>query len=100
MPVPAGLLEGGRIVRQQHQRAIGIATGDRPRHVLAVVAAEEVGAVIVDAGEIESGAVALDRDPLVPQHAPAEAPHVRDPRVGAGVVVVVAGDEEHSVARA
>ena len=58
---------------------------------------EAVRRSVVDAREIEA-VVAADANVLVAQHAHAELrAEVRDPRVGARVVLVVARDEEDAV---
>ena len=70
--------------------------------------ARQVGAVarhaaraeVVDAGEIEGVRAVADGDALVAQDAHAERRQMRQPLVDAGVVLVVAGDEEDAVARA
>ena len=56
--------------------------------------------MVVDAGEVEARRAAADRDALVAQVAHAEPRDLGDPRIGAGVVLVVAGHREHAVLRA
>ena len=94
-----GILDLARLVREQHERAARIAIRGRRAEVLAV-AGPLVRGVVVDAGEIEARIAAADRDALVAQIARAEPRDLGDPRVDAGVVLVVAGDREHAVRRA
>jgi len=56
--------------------------------------------VIVDPGQVEARRRVADGDPLVAQHADAQLLEVSDPLPGARVVLVVAGDEVHTVPRA
>ena len=52
-----GASDLARLMREQHERARRIAAGERGGEVLAV-AGVPVGAVVVDAGEIEAGVAA------------------------------------------
>jgi hypothetical protein len=63
---------------------------------LAVPVPERAGAEVVDPGEHEASFASEDHV-LVPEHTHAERAEVGYPRVGAGVVLVVARDEEDAV---
>ena len=93
-----GVRQRLRLVREQHDGPRRIAPRERPGHVLPVVREHAPRARVVDACEVEQAAA--DLDALVAQHADAERLQVRDPRVRPRVVLVIAGDEEHAVARA
>src|SRR5437870_2298439 len=97
--VICGTADLTRLVCEQHERAARISAAHRARQILAVTG-PAVSAVIVDAGEVERCAGLADRDELVTEVADAEPADLGDPRVGAGVVLVVAGDREHAVLRA
>ena len=82
-----------RLMGEQDDRARGVPPFQRPGHVLPVMGEHARAAGVVDPGEIE---YTPHVDALVPQHADAQRRKVRDPLVGARVVLVVAGDEEHA----
>src|SRR6185503_17024097 len=88
-----------RLMREQHERARPIAAGERARQVLAVPGIA-VRDVVVDAGQLEARVAVADGDALVAQVARPEPRDLGDPRVGARIVLVVAGDGEHAVPRA
>src|SRR5690606_37797545 len=95
---PRRVVDGARLVSQQHQLPLRIAacqsevvggTGDAP---------VAVSAGAVDAGEVEGGGVA-DGSPLVAEDPDAHAAPLLDPVLHARVIRVVAGDEVDAVAR-
>ena len=90
-----------RLVRQQHQLALRIASLQRARHRRrGREAAVSMRGAIVDSAQIEAGIVFANRDPFVAEHANAEPLKLAQPRVGARKVLVIAGNEEDAVARA
>ena len=95
--VTRGVFDLFRLVREQDELTGRIAAFDGTRQIRPVIAAEAARAPIVDAGEIEARLTLSNNDPLVSKHADAERVELLDPIVGARVVLVIAGDEEHAV---
>ena len=58
-----------------------------------------VGGIVGHAGDHQRGAAAPPNHVFVHEHRQAQAPHLGDPLQRAGIIFVVAGDEEHAVAR-
>src|SRR5687767_2169063 len=58
--VARGRVDLTRLVGEQHARDAGLAAAERALVVGAVAAAEPVGRVVIDAGEIEAGRAAAD----------------------------------------
>ena len=95
------VFRGGRdglgLVGQEHHGPLGIAALHCPLQFGAVSRLDATAFVVVDAGQVESGTIALDRDPLIPQHPQSQQFEVLEPSVQIVEVLVVASDEEDAV---
>jgi hypothetical protein len=88
-------------VREQDaHRGAGRAAGERTGGVARVQAVELAAAEVGDAADDERGVAAANDGVLVEQHRHAEPAQLMKPRHDARVVLVVAGDEKASFARA
>jgi len=87
-------------MRQQDKLARRVAVRERPGQVLSVPLVGEASCrTVVDAGQIEARFIHADADAFIAEAANAEAGELRDPRRGAGEVLVVPRDEEDAMAR-
>ena len=89
------------LVRQQHfhgrvRRRVAQGLG----RIALVRGIEQVGGVVSHPGQHQGLPLAFKHDVFIEKHGHVQPAQLVDPGMGAGVVLVVAGDEEHAVLRA